>query len=390
MADESRIVLIGREATEGVLPAAPAAWAATTPLALGARRRKVADDGTVFEVTTAGTTGATEPVWPTAIGATVSDGSVTWTHAGFRMWNLPMMDASNKLGRKRILTKEHNGTRMRSNKAKRGASSSSFMLKMLGYYDLLGIPMLSAFGDPQVAAVSGATGAFDATFKAGSANPPTLAIQFYDGAEWWQQLGCSVDNFDVTFTAEALPIFSFDFNTREATKISAPSIIPAQVYANYSHPWDIPQQSVTLNGSAWADLVSGKFSLKNGRKPLFTIGSPSMRRALQGEVDAAVDIKALYLAYAGSLLEDLIDNTDPGALVMVVTDDVVTIGTGTPQPPRMLLTVPDLELTDGDSDPSNTNTQMNVKAAGAYHASSATVLSMALRNQWPAVVYEGN
>jgi len=36
-------------------------------------------NGRMYRVTTAGTTGATEPVWPTAAGATVADGTAVWT-----------------------------------------------------------------------------------------------------------------------------------------------------------------------------------------------------------------------------------------------------------------------------------------------------------------------
>ena len=37
------------------------------------------DTGYRYECTTAGTTGETEPAWPTEVDATVSDGTVTWT-----------------------------------------------------------------------------------------------------------------------------------------------------------------------------------------------------------------------------------------------------------------------------------------------------------------------
>lgn len=57
-------------------------WTATATKALGAYVRK-ATGATVFHVaTTAGTTGASEPAWPTAPGATVTDGTVVWTTVG--------------------------------------------------------------------------------------------------------------------------------------------------------------------------------------------------------------------------------------------------------------------------------------------------------------------
>lgn len=58
-------------------------WAASTAYSLGAFRRKTAApvDGDLFyfEVTTAGTSAASEPTWPTTDGGTVVDGGVTWT-----------------------------------------------------------------------------------------------------------------------------------------------------------------------------------------------------------------------------------------------------------------------------------------------------------------------
>jgi hypothetical protein len=58
------------------------AWAASTALTLGAVRRPVTSNGYRYEVTTAGTTAATEPTWPTTIGATVTNGSVVFTCRG--------------------------------------------------------------------------------------------------------------------------------------------------------------------------------------------------------------------------------------------------------------------------------------------------------------------
>jgi len=52
-------------------------WAATTAYALGIRR--VANDGHQYVVTTAGTTGGSQPSWNSTIGATTTDGTVTWT-----------------------------------------------------------------------------------------------------------------------------------------------------------------------------------------------------------------------------------------------------------------------------------------------------------------------
>jgi len=63
------------------------AWAASTAYAVvvagdagaGAVVKPTTYNGFYFEATAAGTSGGSEPTWPTAIGSTVTDGGVTWT-----------------------------------------------------------------------------------------------------------------------------------------------------------------------------------------------------------------------------------------------------------------------------------------------------------------------
>lgn len=57
-------------------------WIATTAYTLTTRRAPLTRNGHLYEVTTAGTSGASEPTWPTASGGTVTDGTVHWTEVG--------------------------------------------------------------------------------------------------------------------------------------------------------------------------------------------------------------------------------------------------------------------------------------------------------------------
>ena len=57
------------------------AWAAGTAFSVGDVRRATTsqNSGLVFECTTAGTSGGSEPSWPTDIGSTITDNTVVWT-----------------------------------------------------------------------------------------------------------------------------------------------------------------------------------------------------------------------------------------------------------------------------------------------------------------------
>ena len=59
------------------------AWAASTAYTLGNYRRPTTANSLYYEVTTAGTSAASEPTWPTTIGTTVTDGTVVWTCRGY-------------------------------------------------------------------------------------------------------------------------------------------------------------------------------------------------------------------------------------------------------------------------------------------------------------------
>jgi hypothetical protein len=64
------------------------AWVASTSYALGnlIMPTSTNENGIYYECTTAGTSGSTEPTWPTAIGNTVTDGTAAWTAKG-KFWS---------------------------------------------------------------------------------------------------------------------------------------------------------------------------------------------------------------------------------------------------------------------------------------------------------------
>ncbi len=73
-------------ATWYVDSSASSTWAATTAYSLGDRVSGVTEEGVIFECTTAGTSGGSEPTWDTTPGNTTADSTATWTARNFDSW----------------------------------------------------------------------------------------------------------------------------------------------------------------------------------------------------------------------------------------------------------------------------------------------------------------
>lgn len=93
----------------------PGAWAAATVYGANVFRRPTTANGFRYEVTTAGTSGASEPTWPTVVGATLSDGTAVWTCRTFSITdvNCPHTKQVTKQAQKMYAVGASNNTTVR-------------------------------------------------------------------------------------------------------------------------------------------------------------------------------------------------------------------------------------------------------------------------------------
>lgn len=107
---DQALALARRKDANGYVPYD--AWAASTVYAVGAAwyrdedgltypgatiRIPTVGNGHIYAATTGGTSGASEPTWPTTSGATVTDGAVVWTELGPYYWQ-PTFDLNRAVG----------------------------------------------------------------------------------------------------------------------------------------------------------------------------------------------------------------------------------------------------------------------------------------------------
>src|SRR4051794_33886758 len=100
---------------------------------------------------------------------------------------------------------EYGGSRIMVRKVLAGAQHEEFSLKMFLYYDWIGWSLASLFNSPTSANHSGETTVKDHTYKRGLGSVPTLALQWYDGVDWWQMLGASVNEGTFAFDPDKPP-----------------------------------------------------------------------------------------------------------------------------------------------------------------------------------------
>ena len=77
-----------------VAAASLTAAATSTAYVLNELRRPASANGYAYQVVTAGTSGGSAPTWPTTVGATVTDGGVTWLNVGIGYVKFDAADVS--------------------------------------------------------------------------------------------------------------------------------------------------------------------------------------------------------------------------------------------------------------------------------------------------------
>lgn len=88
------VALASKTITETAANSWAVAWAASTAYTLGRIVRPTTGNGFLYRSTGAGSSAASEPTWPTTIGATVVDSGVTWTCVGRAILQFDAADPS--------------------------------------------------------------------------------------------------------------------------------------------------------------------------------------------------------------------------------------------------------------------------------------------------------
>ena len=104
--------------------AAPA-WVGNTAYTVGQFVTASPDNQHVFECTTAGTSGATQPTWNTTSGGTTTDGTVTWTEEGQSALFAPLGPSMNASGDASVTGTLSVGTNLANQISVAGAASGS-------------------------------------------------------------------------------------------------------------------------------------------------------------------------------------------------------------------------------------------------------------------------
>lgn len=290
--------------------------------------------------------------------------------------------------------KETSGTTITLQRPRLKGRQFDFTLKMYGYHDLPCFVLACAYGAPTVTAVSGATGAFDHIFKPGGVTLKSATVRWKQtgsgGTIWFRSVGCKVKTVKFAIQANGMPMWEFSGHGRYATSISAPGAV-SDTTAAYIHPIDMSQQAVTLATVAWLLPKKLDVTIENGLTPDWGIAATrDYNRLKLGDTEAKVSIEAWMDAYVGSLMEAE-DGTSSllGAIAYTATDTATDIGTGTPTKPSTTLAFPKPYVDAVSQDNSNTDQEEKGELDLAYDSTSATLITITLRNELTSSVYTG-
>jgi hypothetical protein len=188
---------------------------------------------------------------------------------------------------------------------------------------------ISGSGTIAIAQTTAGVGALDYAGKIGS-GVPALSIIIYDGVEYRQYLGCSVDQAKFMFMQNKSPEVDLKIIGRGETTLTsgqvAAMVLPVLQRASYSKV-AAQDLAVTINGVSFTALLTGTIDLKLNRKPLNTIQPGlDMTRATEGKIEADYELDAVFTAQTGSLYEKYVNNTPIGTVAITAQRLASNIG----------------------------------------------------------------
>jgi hypothetical protein len=275
----------------------------------------------------------------------------------------------------------HNGTVSGDNLTALGSRATDVTLNIPLTLNQAGWWFANAIGAPTTAAVSGATGAFDNTFKVGPATlPPRLTLQLYNGVRWKQVVGASINTMRINPSATEPPSLDLSIIGPAATNI-APPTIPALETVLGARAAGSRELSVTVAAAA-AYQRTGSVEFNNNLQRYYTSNNEAnVRRLKRGRPEVTLDFNADYEAYTGSFKEDYDLEDDLGEYQAIWLFSDVLIGTGVPVPASIKIVVPESTIDDVDEPDDGPEAEQHVVAVAKYNAAQSTKAYVVLRNE---------
>lgn len=238
------------------------------------------------------------------------------------------------------------------------------------YHDSIGWWLLSAIGLPTVSTVD--TSAFSNVFKFVD-DPRSLSLKWQQprrSTQAYQSLYAVVDEMEFAFEAEGDLTYSCSGVAMGESEIAAithtfTDSVPMPAWAG----------TVTLGGGAFADLVSGKVSIKRNRKPFFTINNTQQPGKMS--IGARTVEFELVLDFVTKTQYDIYKAASTQALTINWEDADSLVGAAT-QNAEFTINLPKIAYEEGevDTDPDLPLVKLTGKALYDSVAASIVVLTV--------------
>lgn len=241
------------------------------------------------------------------------------------------------------------------------------------YHDTIGIWLMSALGTPTKTVVAAETVVWDNVFK-NADDPESWSLKWTQPrreTQAYQALYGVVDKLTIKFAADGDLSYNLSGVAMGESEVASPafsysSVVPFSAWAG----------TVTIGGSASADLVSGSIALSRARKPFFTIANtqdPAKmsigKRMVEFELVLDFVTKGDYDDFKNSVTQD----------INILWEDADTT-LGTAAHPQFKIDLPKVGYEEGEIDTDPDLPMVKIKGKGMYDGTALSSLVVTVRS----------